>query len=474
MMRKNKPLLLQEKVLRTYLIVIISMSLLILIAFNLSMSLFINKTAQSQIDESRETVKVLLKKAVKDLKDTDSLLPKAREFTIAINQSFKLTEMTSESEIALINASGEVLLPKSTDLSGLMRTITDDVSTKILRGVKFDTFHINFDKERYLVSYEAYNETALNNRSQYLVIVVSQKAATLLLRRTNFILIAVVCFTTLLGTLIFRKLAREITQPIGYLSNYAKSIASGNFETMAINEDTLEIAALCHDLNTMSQNLQKAEQMKVDFLQNFSHDLRTPLMSIQGYAEGIATGVFPEATKPAAIIASESLRLKHLVDQLITLSRLDMSKTSVAIMTVNLHDFFTLLMSRYEGLATNEGKKIVLNCPNGFEIQSNDELLEKLFGNLLSNAIRYAKSYVVIDVILDDVKGLCIRLQDDGPGIPDSELPHLFDRFYKGKAGNFGLGLAIAKTAAILLGFKLKAENHAFGALFTVENLSIT
>ena len=194
--------------------------------------------------------------------------------------------------------------------------------------------------------------------------------------------------------MLFRS-AKDIISPICAISDHAKSIASGDFKTMSIRDDTLEIVALCHDLNAMSQSLRQSDQVKVDFLQNFSHDLRTPLMSIQGYAEGIATGVFPEATKPAAIIASESLRLKHLVDQLITLSRLDMSNLSVTGTPVHLHDFFTLLMSRYEGLATKDAKKIILNCPKELTISSDEDLLEKLFGNLLSNAIRYANAYVV-------------------------------------------------------------------------------
>lgn len=476
-MKQNKKLIsIQTKIAGKYLIVILSMSLIVLVVFNLSMRFYIHKTAQKEIAESRETVKVLLKDALKDIKDSETLLPKAREFAKAINQSFKLTQLTSESEIALINAAGEVLLPKEVDMSQLMRTITTDISNKLSRGIKSETFQVTYDNKRYLASYEAYNDTVLNNRTQYLAIVTSQNSATLLLRRTNFILITVVFFTALLGTLLFNKLAKDITKPIGTLSDYAKSIASGDFQTITIKDDTQEIVALCHDLNAMSLSLQNSEQMKVDFLQNFSHDLRTPLMSIQGYAEGIATGVFPEATKPAAIIASESLRLKHLVDQLITLSRLDMSKMSVVVAPVNLYDFFTLLMSRYEGLATKDAKRIVLNCPKELEITSNDDLLEKLFGNLLSNAIRYAKSYVVIDVFLDTrsndaakmaLKNLIIRMQDDGPGIPEPDLPHLFDRFYKGNKGNFGLGLAIANASAGQLGFKLKAENHPLGSIFT-------
>lgn len=200
MKQKNKPVSIQDKIVQNYLRVILSMSVIVLVTFNFSMRLYINKTAQAEIAESRETVKVLLRDALKDIQDTETLLPKAREFAKAINQSFKLTELTSESEIALINASGEVLLPKETDMNDYMRIITSAVVDKLSSGSKSATFNINYNNQRYLVSYDAYNETVLGKRSQYLVIVTSQNAAMLLLRRINFILIAIVCLSVLIGT----------------------------------------------------------------------------------------------------------------------------------------------------------------------------------------------------------------------------------------------------------------------------------
>ena len=155
-MKQNKKLIsIQTKIAGKYLIVILSMSLIVLVVFNLSMRFYIHKTAQKEIAESRETVKVLLKDALKDIKDSETLLPKAREFAKAINQSFKLTQLTSESEIALINAAGEVLLPKEVDMSQLMRTITTDISNKLSRGIKSETFQVTYDNKRYLASYEA-------------------------------------------------------------------------------------------------------------------------------------------------------------------------------------------------------------------------------------------------------------------------------------------------------------------------------
>jgi signal transduction histidine kinase len=118
-------------------------------------------------------------------------------------------------------------------------------------------------------------------------------------------------------------------------------------------------------------------------------------------------------------------------------------------------------------LATKDQKKIILNCDKALQLKSNEELLEKILGNIISNAIQYARTHVVIDVMQTESETQ-IRIQDDGPGIPETQLPHVFDRFYKGNNGNFGLGLAIAATATTLIGGKLTAENHSNGAAFVM------
>lgn len=470
MKRKYSKRTLKDKIFYPYVMMMLFMIIFVMIAFNLSMRLYVNRIAQSEINETRETVKVLLKRELKGVTtdgDESGSLPKAQELTYAIAQSLRLTQMTSVSEIALINNNGRVLLPKAADMSEALAYITEVVSQKIANGNSEETFDILFNKVRYLVNFEKYNQTKLVNRNQTLVIAVSRQATTLLVRRTNFILLAILLLAVLIGAILSRRLASTITRPIGEVSAYAKSIALGDYGSLKIKPDTIEIEQLYNNLSEMSKTLEYKEQTKIDFLQNFSHDLRTPLMSIQGYAEGIATGVFEEATKPASIIATESLRLKHLVDQLITLSRLDMAHTNIVFSTLNLKDFLGMLVERYEGLATKDQKKIILNCEKELKVNSNEELLEKSLGNIISNAIQYAKTHVVIDVIQNKSETQ-IRIQDDGPGIPETQLPHVFDRFYKGSNGNFGLGLAIADTATTLIGGKLTAENHSSGAAFVM------
>jgi signal transduction histidine kinase len=120
------------------------------------------------------------------------------------------------------------------------------------------------------------------------------------------------------------------------------------------------------------------------------------------------------------------------------------------------------------GLATKSNIDLKLNLPD-YEVivQIDDMLLSQTVMNLASNCLRYAKKEVTISLEKKEETNI-LRISDDGDGIPESDIPFIFDRFYKGKNGNFGLGLAIAKSAAELLNGKITAYNQEQGAVFEI------
>lgn len=468
--RKRKTL--RQQILMPYIVLIIVMSLVVIIGLNVAIRAYVRKMSSQQIQESRDTVIALLRKDLSELLNSgdtvsETLATKTKAVIASLSSSVRLTQNTSDTEIAILGASGNILIPKDLELSIEMSKAIENAREKIISGISTNTFTTRVNGTNFLVSYEKLNEVKTVARKQYLLIVTSQRGTDLLIRRINFLLIGIMAIVTIVGAILASRIARGVTKPIQEISRYSRRITEGDYSPIKAETTAVELEALCADLNKMSQALQDREQSKVDFLQNFSHDLRTPLMSIQGYAEGIVTGVFDEATKPASIIANESIRLKHLVDQLITLSRLESTQVNLHKDELNLYDFLNLLIERYEGLATKEHKHIALNCSKSLSIKTNEDHLDKIISNLLSNAIRYAKTHVVVDVTSDDAT-VFIQIQDDGPGVPKALLPHIFDRFYKGEDGNFGLGTAIAYTAAEKIGGTIEAENHLHGALFKV------
>lgn len=263
--------------------------------------------------------------------------------------------------------------------------------------------------------------------------------------------------------------ARSISRPLSRLCREAERIGKGSFDPIQPAFSIRELEGLRRSMNRMSDQLRRSDEAQRSFFQNVSHDLRTPLMSISGYAQGIETGVFGDPVPAARTILEESSRLTGLVSGLLTLSRLESAPEPPALAPVAIVDSLEDRMERMEGFAMEKGIALSLDAPGKSPlVLGEEELLDKVLDNLLSNAIRYAKSQVTAEVRTQG-DHILVSVLDDGPGIAPEDLPHLFERCYKGKGGNFGIGLSIAQAAARAIGGELKAENRSSGgAAFTL------
>lgn len=231
-----------------------------------------------------------------------------------------------------------------------------------------------------------------------------------------------------------------------------------------------ELAELSQALSDMERRLAAKEELERRFLQNASHELKTPLMSIIGYAEGIKDGVFrpDEVEHSLGIIVEESQRLHSLVNDMLLLSRLESEKEPHRPREFELHELLQAAHDRMHGLAIQQNVNITVECPRGLPgYGDHDQLLQVLI-NLLSNAVQYANNQVTL-VGGMDADMLTIEVADDGPGITPGQEQLVFDRFFKGSKGNHGLGLAIAKAIVERHGGSIEAHNASTGAVFAVR-----
>ena len=263
---------------------------------------------------------------------------------------------------------------------------------------------------------------------------------------------------------------RRITRPMQRLCEEAGRIGEGDFSPIEPHLNVTELEQLRCAMNDMSARLAYAEDTQKRFFQNVSHELRSPLMSIGGYAQGIEMGVFNPPNQAARIIQEESMRLGGAVDGLLTLSRLDCTKEAQELHDIDAHAVAHECVARMRGAADAAGIAIQFDSDGqSVVVQGSEELFSKVMDNLLSNAVRYAKNTVTVRVFADQ-GGVTVVVADDGPGIASEDLPHVFERCYKGKGGQFGIGLAVAQTAAHLMGAALDAANAAGGgAVFTMR-----
>lgn len=455
---------LSQKIFKPMLAIILVMSISILLIFNFTMKAYALDLAEKEINESLATIKTTLRNEIGDTSGL-SVIERYTEITASLKNSLRLSRQVSDVQVGIMGNNGRLLIPRDTAASEEMLTISREVSSRIGEALTDDTFVIKSNNANYLVSFQLLNESKALDRRQFIILISSLAPTEQLTRRINIMLIGITLLISAMGLIATNKVASSVTKPIKKVSKYAKKLANGEYAVLNENADTIEMEALYRDLNVMAKHLKMKEQNKLDFIQNLSHDLRTPLMSIQGYAEGIMSGVFEEATVPAKIIANESIRLKKLVEQMITLSKLDSMEQPPLIESIEMFYFFNQMIERFEGFANKESVQLEVICEKNARFMADEELLDKAVSNILSNAIKYAVSKVQLSY-----SDSLIRIKDDGPGVPDDMQENVFKRHHKGADGDFGLGLAIAKSAVDLMGMQIEVINNA-GAQFTIKKV---
>ena len=216
------------------------------------------------------------------------------------------------------------------------------------------------------------------------------------------------------------------------------------------------------------RDIEKEAERQQTFFQNASHELKTPLMAIQGYAEGIQAGVMDTASA-AEVILAESDRMTELVDELLDISKIDMGRQQLALSEMDVRELLYDSIRAVEPAVSAGGIAIVPDFPEEpVTVSCDDTRLRRAVTNILSNGVRYARSELRLTCCADK-RNVTIRIQDDGDGIATEDLPHIFDRFYMGKSGKSGIGLALTKEIIHLHKGTIRAYNGDTGAVFEIS-----
>jgi len=445
-------------------IIIVSIPLITMIVFSIVMQSYILKTSKEELKDAIETTNYLLKQQVNNNLTTNQSQEKLVTTLSKLKATLKTSKFATKTEIIVFNKQGKLIYPKSfSEDSFLNNDIINQVST-----LGFDksntTQQIKVDNKKYLLAKHSSKQLSFK-----LIYILSMDAANGLIKTINIILINILAIATLVSLFISLIISNSISKPIKKISDIANIIGHGEFASIEPITSSKEIFELSNSMNFMSKSLYQLENTQRTFLQNASHELRTPLMSVQGYAEGIMKGVFSDNVQAAKIICEESKRLTSLVEQLLTLSRIENNTYNINMFRVNLSDIIKDYIQRINGFVIKNEKQLILKEENSqISVRVDDELLSQAVLNIASNSIRFAKTKVDISIYRDNINAY-IKISDDGAGIAKEDLPHIFDRFYKGKGGNFGLGLSIAKSSINAMKGNITAYNSDIGAEFLIK-----
>ena len=250
-------------------------------------------------------------------------------------------------------------------------------------------------------------------------------------------------------------IARHQTRPIAQINRAVSAYTHGDFEARVEGvTGSDEAAQLASSFNTMAEELGRLDRSRVSFVANVSHELRSPMTSIQGYVQGMLDGTIQpeESKKYLEVVLSETRRLTRLVNDLLDLSRMDAGSLTLNIKTFDITELILSVMFTFEKRIEDKGLDVDISfVEQPCAVKADSALITEVLTNLIDNAVKYSAQGGQLTVWTHDVGGAChVTVKNDGQTIPAEDLPLIFDRFYKvDKAhtvgGGTGLGLAIAK-----------------------------
>ncbi|HET7628167.1 MAG TPA: HAMP domain-containing sensor histidine kinase [Bacillales bacterium] len=262
-------------------------------------------------------------------------------------------------------------------------------------------------------------------------------------------------------------LSRYLRRPLTMLGDRFEQIARRNWQTSFRWGQSDEFQRLSDQFEHMRQNLLRYDRSQKTFIQHASHELKTPIMIINSYAQSVKDGLFPKGDlgETMDVIISEAGRMEQRVKELLYYTKLDALKNESPQRTEVR--FGSIVTDVVERLAVQqEGLRIAISGEDAVFYVDRQQW-QVLIENLLENALRYAEREIQLHAakVGEHMK---LEVYNDGQPIAEQDLAHLFDPFYKGAKGKFGLGLAIVKSIVDLHGGEIRVKNEADGVRFVV------
>ncbi|HJS20910.1 MAG TPA: HAMP domain-containing sensor histidine kinase [Anaerolineales bacterium] len=251
------------------------------------------------------------------------------------------------------------------------------------------------------------------------------------------------------------------------LLDASAKVAEGDYTVRVEEKGPPAVYSLTHGFNSMVERLQSNDRQRRTMLADVSHELRTPITVIQGNVEGILDGLYPADEARLKSILEETQILSQLVDDLRTMALAESGSLQLRREPVDLAHLVREVISAFETQANEKDIKVEFLSADVEAIEADPLRLREVLTNLFSNALRYTPRSGEVTVDLADSgsgpeRTVTITIQDSGQGIDPSDLPHVFDRFYKSSdSGGMGLGLSIAKYLVEAHGGKIWAESEA-------------
>ncbi len=296
----------------------------------------------------------------------------------------------------------------------------------------------------------------------------------------SFMLVALAIGSMTLGLSVI--MSRRIAAPLAHLTHAAGKVAAGDLHVASPGSSVQEVDRLSRAFNTMAENLRHEDQLRRNMPADIAHELRTPLTIIKGKLEGILDGVYPPTDTHVTPVLEEVVLLERLVEDLRLLSLAEARQLPLHVEQVNVAD---LLEDTYRSFVrearAQEVQLSVEVAEDTASITVDPQRMQQIFGNLVANSLRHTPAGGRIELRAERCSdGVTIMVRDTGRGIAAADLPHIFDRFWRGDKARSrqgpkgtpgaGLGLAIARQLVEAQGGRIEASSTlGHGTTFRID-----
>jgi signal transduction histidine kinase len=289
--------------------------------------------------------------------------------------------------------------------------------------------------------------------------------------------------TLVLGVLLAITIASSVARPLGKLADAAEAISHGDYDQQIVAEGPKEVQSVAASFNSMAGQVKAAQQAQREFVANVSHDLKTPITSIQGWSQSLVDGTASneaEIGRAARIIHNETNRMARMVSQLLDLARIESGQMELTLEPVDLRQILTDVHHNLGVQAEERGVHLTLDLAPVPPIMGDHDRLMQVFSNLVDNGLAHTPNggRVHLSVRPHGDRALEASVQDTGEGIAPEELSRIFERFYqvdksrsrtRARRGS-GLGLSIVRELVEAHGGRISARSEAgSGSLFVVR-----
>jgi two-component system OmpR family sensor kinase/two-component system sensor histidine kinase BaeS len=257
--------------------------------------------------------------------------------------------------------------------------------------------------------------------------------------------------------------------PLSEVIAAAQAVSQGDLSArVPVDARNDDLTALSIHFNHMADELERSDRQRRNLLADIAHELRTPITILRGRLEGILDGVYPADEAHIAPALEETYLLERLVEDLRLLALAESNQLRFELKPINLTELAKTILGLFSAQAGERNVQLKMEAEANIpEVMVDPQRFQQVVGNLIDNSLRYTPEGSTIDLIIHrQENSVELTVADEGPGIPEAELEHVFDRFWRGdksrarSTGGAGLGLSIARQLVEAQGGKITAHNR--------------